>query len=127
MVRMLKDYKERGVKGLVKYEQGRKDETSGTTSSESLKQRADRGSSTSVRTFRDEAEEISSVIMEASDVLEKRRDKELTRKKSLEAMNKFGSEDEQSDSADDLERQLLSGADRQGRLVVLMRPREMRL
>ena len=44
--------------------------------------------------------------MEASSVIERRRDKELTRKiKSLEQLYKTPSDEEQSDSGDDLERQ----------------------
>ena len=126
IARMIGDYRERGAKGLEKYEQPKKT-SSGELSAKpsgdltpssshgSSKKRHRRNPADPVRTSREEAEEISSVIMEASGVIERRRDKELTRKKSLEQLYKTPSDEEQSDSGDDLERQLLSRSDRHGR------------
>ena len=124
IARMIGDYRERGVKGLEKYEQPKKTssvelsakpsgELTSSPSQTSSKKRHERNPADPVRTSREEAEDISSVIMEASGVIERRRDKELTRKKSMEQLYKAVSDE--SDSADDLERQLLSRSDRNGR------------
>ena len=121
---MIADYRERGVKGLEKYDLLKKASTSElsgrgtgdvTPSSRTSSKKHRRKGTEPVRTSREEAVEISSVIMEASDVIERRKDRELTRKKSLELMHKPPSDEEQTDSGDELERQLLSRADRHGR------------
>lgn len=119
---MIADYREKGVAGLEKYEvkKGSSGELSGrgggdlSSSSHTSSKKHRKMGTEPVRTVREEAVEISDVIMKATDVIERRKDRELTRKKSLELMHKPPSDEEHSDSGDELERELMR-ASRHGR------------
>lgn len=95
MLAIISDYKEHGPSSLSKYEKSGRSRSSSagleeTSSSNQMMQRTT---------------EISDVIMEATNLLEKRKGDEITRKKSLQRL--AVSDDEVTDTGDELEQQLM--------------------
>lgn len=62
-----------------------------------------------VRTSRNEAEEITGLIQQTTDIVEKRKEEEVTRKISLQRLT---DDDDLDDSGDELERELMKDRER---------------